>query len=81
MRHVIDTEVKSSAAPGLFACWSLVVEFVGLLPTISQRGNRTRRCSPRTLEIMRHVIDTEVKSSAAPGLFACWSLVVEVIQV
>ena len=52
-------------------------EFVGLLPTISQRGNRTRRCSARTLEIMRHVIDTEVKSSAAPGLFACWSLVVE----
>lgn len=51
-------------------------EFVGLLPTISQRGNRTRRCSARTLEIMRHVIDTEVKSSSAPGLSACWSVVV-----
>lgn len=51
-------------------------EFVGLLPTISQRGNRTRRCSARTLEIMRHVIDKEVKSSSAPGLSACWSMVV-----
>lgn len=50
-------------------------EFVGLLPTISQRGNRTRRYSERTLEIMRQIIETEVKSSSAPGLFASWSQV------
>jgi transposase InsO family protein len=49
-------------------------EFIGLLPTISRRGNRTRRYDERTLEIMREVIETEVKSSSAPGLFAGWSL-------
>ncbi len=50
-------------------------EFIGLLPTISQRGNRTRRVYPRALEIIHQVIDTEVKSSSAPGSFASWALV------
>lgn len=49
-------------------------EFVGLLPTISRRGNRTRRFDARTLEIMQEVIDTEVKSDANPGLFSSWAL-------
>lgn len=50
-------------------------EFVGLLPTISLRGNRTRRICGQTLEIMHQVIATEVKAKSAPGLFASWSLV------
>lgn len=49
-------------------------EFIGLLPTISRRGNRNRRFNVRTLEIMREIIDTEVKSNANPGQFSSWSL-------
>ena len=52
-------------------------EFIGLLPTIRHRGNRMRRLDARTLEILHQVIDDEVKSEAAPGLFACWAMVVD----
>jgi putative transposase len=52
-------------------------EFIGLIPTTSRRGNRERRYGPRTLEIMREVIDTEVLSDKASGLFTCWSTVVD----
>lgn len=51
-------------------------EFVGLLPTISQRGNRCRRIDPAALEIVHTVIADEVKSDKKPGLFSCWSAVV-----
>lgn len=52
-------------------------EFIGLLPTIRHRGNRTRRLDARTLEIVHRVIEDEVKSNAAPGIFACWAMVVD----
>lgn len=50
-------------------------EFIGLLPTIRNRGNRTRRLDARILEIMHQTIEEAVKSKAAPGLFACWAMV------
>jgi len=55
-------------------------EFVGLLPAISRRGNRRRRPAPRALEIMHEVIENEVKSESAPGIFVCWSLVVSLCR-
>lgn len=53
-------------------------EFVGLLPAISRRGNRTRKLEPRTLSIMQEEILSKdgVKANAAKGLFTCWSVVV-----
>ncbi len=50
-------------------------EFIGLLPTIRKRGNRNRKLKAPTLEIMHKIIEKEVMSEAAPGLFACWALV------
>lgn len=52
-------------------------EFIGLLPTISKRGNRNRRLEPQILSIMQEEILSEngVKSKAAKGLFTCWSVV------
>lgn len=51
-------------------------EFVGLIPVIQRRGNRKRRLDSRALEIMHTVIQEEVKSEMAPGIFTCWSQVV-----
>lgn len=53
-------------------------EFIGLLPTVSLRGNRNRRLEQRTLTIMQEEIlsDKGVKSKAKKGLFTCWSVVV-----
>lgn len=51
-------------------------EFIGLLPTISKRGNRTRRFNARTFELIDEVIETEVKSDAAPGIYTCWAILV-----
>lgn len=47
--------------------------FVGLLPRIRQRGNRTRRLDARALKIIHDVIETEVKSSTSKGYPACWA--------
>ena len=52
-------------------------EFIGLLPTISQRGNRNRRLEPEVLSILQEEILSEngVRSKAAKGLSSCWSVV------
>ena len=55
-------------------------EFVGLIPVIQRRGNRRRKVGSRALEIMHTVIETEVKSEAAPGIFTCWSQVVSLCR-
>lgn len=51
-------------------------EFIGLLPTISERGNRERRFDGRTLKIMHEVIQDKYMAKESPGLFSCWSSVV-----
>lgn len=53
-------------------------EFIGLLPTVSQRGNRNRRPEPEVLKIMQEEIQSDkgVKSNAKKGLFTSWSVVV-----
>lgn len=53
-------------------------EFIGLLPTISLRGNRTRKLEPAVLAIMHEeILSTEgVKSKAAKELSTCWSVIV-----
>lgn len=53
-------------------------EFIGLLPTISLRGNRTRRLEPEVLAIMHEEIlgSDGVTSKAAKGLSSCWSVIV-----
>lgn len=51
-------------------------EFVGLIPEVNKRGNRTRRLCDKTLDIVHEVIEEDVKSSSKKGQFVCWSLVV-----
>lgn len=47
--------------------------FVGLLPCIRKRGNRTRRLDAGTLKIIHDLINTEVTSPVAKGFPACWA--------
>lgn len=68
---------KAMARQGNAECGN---EFVGLLPTISRRGNRRRRLDARTLEILHEVIERDVTSSSAKGYFACWSTVVDMCK-
>ncbi|MBB1073418.1 DDE-type integrase/transposase/recombinase [Rhodoferax sp. 4810] len=53
-------------------------EFIGLLPTISLRGNRKRKIEPAVLTIMQEEIlsSAGVKSNAAKQLYTCWSVMV-----
>lgn len=51
-------------------------EFLALVPTVKQRGNRERRLDSRTLELMHEVINDEVASSTRGGTFVSWSVLV-----
>lgn len=47
--------------------------YVGLLPRIHQRGNRTRRLSEASIQLMTEVIDTEYESVKQKRKIACWA--------
>ncbi len=48
--------------------------FVGLLPCIRQRGNRTRRLDEGAIKIIHDTINSDVTSPAAKGFPTCWSI-------
>lgn len=49
--------------------------FAGLVTRISARGNRMRKISQQTIEVMNQVIDTEVMTAHQPKLMVCYGMV------
>lgn len=64
---------KARAAEGMVAVGN---RFVGLLPRVSHRGNRTRKLPKETIDVMNSVIDNEVLVSSKPNILGCYGALV-----
>lgn len=49
--------------------------FTGLITRISARGNRLRKISVQTIDVMKRVIDTEVMTTNQPKITVCYGMV------